>query len=280
MIRNSTSVICVENSGILRSLFILISFFVFTESSQAYKNSDTLYTMYRYPIAAGGVCMPEPDGSAASVLRRNGISYQGRPSSGELEALAKGIGQIENLLGKPLPAGWRTTYNYINASGKWNQGASAINVRRSPGSCKGENVGRLMHELGHKVGNSGVYSQYRSYVGSSCGITGYARTKSNEQFAEVFSAYVTYPDLLKKKCPQAYSFFATKLFPNSQSDVATCSNSDRLMAQKSLKRDLASSASFTKSGKSKSTKKSSYYDSRGDNRNTVYNGTRLFGGSK
>lgn len=181
------------------------------------------YTVYRYEVAAKGSCVPDHGSNPSEVLRRNGIKYLGNPSSAEVTALAKGVAQVENLLGDPLPRPWRQNFNFINASGSWNQGPTTINVRRPKGSPKGANVGRLMHELGHRVGNSGVYQKYASYTGRTrCAITGYAASKFNEEFAEVFEAYVVYPDLLEKKCPKAFDFMSTQLFPNTNHKIASC----------------------------------------------------------
>ncbi|XGC82404.1 hypothetical protein ACES2L_07935 [Bdellovibrio bacteriovorus] len=181
------------------------------------------YTVYRYDVAASGSCLPDHGSHPAEVLRRNGIKYLGNASSAEVEALAKGVAQVENLLGDPLPRPWRQNFNFINASGSWNQGPTTINVRRPKGSPKGTNVGRLMHELGHRVGNSGVYQKYANYTGRTrCAITGYAASKFNEEFAEVFEAYVVYPDLLVKKCPKAFEFMSTQLFPNTNHKIASC----------------------------------------------------------
>lgn len=187
----------------------------------------TPYTMYRYPIAATGSCVPDHDSDPKEILRRNGIGYSGNPSRDEVEALAKGIAQVERLFGDPMPHPWRQNYKFIQATGKWNQGPSTINIRRPKGSPKGTNVGRMMHELGHKVGNSGVYQKYAQFTGRTrCRITGYAASKFNEEFAEVFEAYVVYPDLLEQKCPKAFEFMATQLFPNTNNKTATCKRGD------------------------------------------------------
>lgn len=195
-----------------------------TTTSDVSLPSERLYTMYRYPVAGSGQCMPALSESAHDILKRNGIGHDnGKHTDREVNALAKGIRQVERLLGRPIPRAWRTNYNYVNASGKWSQRSNGINVRRPAGSSKGENVARLMHELGHKIGNTGEYRLYRNYVdGKKCNITGYAMSKWNDQFSEVFSAYVTYPDLLKARCPKAFRFFSTKLFPGSSDRVATC----------------------------------------------------------
>jgi hypothetical protein len=188
--------------------------------------ASAYFALYQSAGASNGHCMAPLSGSAESVLNRNGIGIKGAPSSSELNALAKGLEQIERLRGgEALPKSWQTPFNYISTSGKstWNQGPSAINVRRPSGSSKGENVTRLMHELGHKVGNAGVYAQYRNYIGKNrCRISPYCSEKHNEEFAEAFAAFVTMPDKLKDSCPEAYAFFSKRLFPKSDSAIASC----------------------------------------------------------
>lgn len=208
----------------LSSLICVTIFQVFAEA----KASGEVYTVFRYEAAAYGRCLPRTSGSADAILARNGIRTRGRSTEAEQVALAKGIGQVENLLGSPLPRKWQTTYNYITSPSntRWNQAVSAIHVRRPPGTNQGENIARLVHELGHKVGNSGEYPRYRQAIrGQECRISGYSAKRNNEQFAEAFAAYITYPDLLAQKCPKAYAFFSQKLFPNSEGRVASCGSS-------------------------------------------------------
>ena len=189
------------------------------------------FALYQDPRAGRAVCVP-PASNPEAVLARNGITTGGRVSAAEKAALAKGIAQVEKLLGHPLPKAWRTRFNFINGSGAWNQAAHAINVRRTPGSEKGLLTGRMMHELGHKVGNTGIYSKYRAYTGGKiCRITPYAArgskktvSRANEEFSEVFEAYVVFPDLLKAQCPKSYAYFAKSLFPHSSGHLASCKN--------------------------------------------------------
>ncbi|AZZ37198.1 hypothetical protein CIK05_10510 [Bdellovibrio sp. qaytius] len=181
------------------------------------------YTLYHIQNAADGLCLPEQDSSPEEVLHRNGIKQSGNPTPEETTALAKGLAQVENLNGSPIPQSWRLNFNYMTATGDWDQSESRLNVKRPKGSDDGTNIGRLMHELGHKVGDSGVYQKYASYTGHArCAISEYATSKFNEEFAEVFSAYIVYPDLLEKKCPQAFSFMSTQLFPHTNDKVAFC----------------------------------------------------------
>ncbi|MEO0336788.1 MAG: hypothetical protein AAF202_10355, partial [Pseudomonadota bacterium] len=37
----------------------------------------------------------------------------------------------------------------------------------------------------------------------------------NERFAEVFAAYVTYPELLQERCPQDFEYFSRNVFPGT-----------------------------------------------------------------
>lgn len=209
----------------MRTLVLTLLAVLFSEASIA----KGPYALYQFPTADTGRCMASLKSSPKDVLQRNGIGYRGTPTTAELKSLAKGLEQIERLRGgEALPKNWRTQYNYItsrNQKGKytWNQGVSAINVRRPKGSSKGENVTRLMHELGHKVGNTGAYGQYRRYVGKyRCQITNYCKHKHNEEFAEAFAAYITMPDKLKTSCPRAFKYFSRKLFPESEGRVASC----------------------------------------------------------
>ncbi len=186
------------------------------------------FALYQDARAGKAMCVP-PAKNPEAVLSRNGITTGGRVSSAEKAALAKGIAQVEKLLGHPLPKSWRTRYNFINASGAWNQSANGINVRRVPGSATGLLTGRMMHELGHKIGNSGAYSGYKAATGGKiCRITPYAArgskstVRSNEEFGEVFEAYVVFPDLLKAQCPKSYEYFSKQLFPNSSGYLASC----------------------------------------------------------
>lgn len=215
----------VNSKSVFKLSLIVILAFVSDSAlaGKAKKAVSGFYTVYRYDVAASGSCVPDHGSNPSDVLRRNGIKYLGNPSSAEVAALAKGVAQVESLLGDPLPVPWRQNYNFITATGSWNQGPTTINVRRPRGSPKGTNVGRMMHELGHRVGNSGVYQKYANYTGRTrCAITGYAASKFNEEFAEVFEAYVVYPDLLEKKCPKAFDFMSTQLFPNTNHKISSC----------------------------------------------------------
>lgn len=98
--------------------------------------------------------------------------------------------------------------------------------RTCPNGYKIPNVeGIFVHELGHFVANKlGLYPKYRTQVKKRCKIskymyqtrTGRKHKSINEEFAEVFAAYLIYPKKLKRKCPQSYEFMRKKLFLGSE----------------------------------------------------------------
>lgn len=86
--------------------------------------------------------------------------------------------------------------------------------------------GIFVHELGHFVANKhGLYGVYKKLVTKRCKLSGYMHqnsagkkhTKINEEFAEVFAAYLTYPRKLRKRCPKSFSFMKEKVFLGSKS---------------------------------------------------------------
>jgi hypothetical protein len=98
-----------------------------------------------------------------------------------------------------------------------------IAINRNGALNYGENIAQLAHEIGHLVGNNGLYAQYREAIGHTkrhpkfCRVSGYSDDKANEQFAEVFAAFVTRPELIRDNksdtCKKAYAFFK-KVFAN------------------------------------------------------------------
>lgn len=107
-----------------------------------------------------------------------------------------------------------------------NQASCAVETGRN--HVSGNNPAHIAHEWAHCLGNmtkegKSIYISYKEAVPrnkiSSCLPTCYSEkiynswTARNEEFAEVFSLYLTYPDLLHSKpgCEKAFSFF-TELF--------------------------------------------------------------------
>lgn len=179
------------------------------------------------PKGRAGTCTGPLNATPGEILRRNGISTRSA-TNGQTEALAKGILQIERLAGGNFSAIRGTTFNFLNSRrGSSNQAGTTINMRGGP--AKTANTAYVMHELGHRVGNNGYYAKYRSAVKTPCLAThycskSYSRARyRNEEFAEVFAAFVTNPDHLKNagpSCRAAYDFFAKQVFKNG--NLADC----------------------------------------------------------
>lgn len=87
--------------------------------------------------------------------------------------------------------------------------------------------GILIHEIGHFVANKhGLYPQHAKKVRKKCKLTQYmssTRTgkkhrNRNEEFAEVFAAYLILGKDLKRKCKGSYEFLKEELFLGSHSN--------------------------------------------------------------
>ncbi|KHD87303.1 MAG: hypothetical protein OM95_15295 [Bdellovibrio sp. ArHS] len=194
-----------------------------------------VFALYQNPLFGYGKCLPRLVESADQVLDRNGIDTH-KASEQERIALAKGIAQVERLLGKPIPGDYQYDYQWIDASGAWNSGISRrgfVTVKRPRGSPKGQLTGRMMHELGHRFGhanNNENYNEYRQHMrGKKCMITTYCGKSLNEEFAEVFEAYIVNPDFLAKHCPDSYAYFKNKLFRNPEALNVSCEDPDSIL---------------------------------------------------
>lgn len=121
-------------------------------------------------------------------------------------------------------------FSFLSKSGYAQQAHKHITMSRG-NSAGTANVGYIMHELGHQAGNNGLYAAYRQAVPSRrgtsgrCMVTNYCGKdysvprERNEEFAEVWAAYLTNPAMLKAKggaCEAAYNFFRNRVFPNSK----------------------------------------------------------------
>ncbi len=103
----------------------------------------------------------------------------------------------------------------VDGEGSSGQRWDHILIRRNGHKANGESVAQHVHEIGHLIGNNGTYDLYRAHMASTgwCIVSGYSDNKFNEQFAEVFTAFVTEPELLTKNsktpkaCKNAFKFF-------------------------------------------------------------------------
>lgn len=171
------------------------------------------------PIASSGVCTPTVDsGTASGILRRFDIELE-NGTTAQRVALARGLRQIEKMAGGRYRPSEGAIFRILKARGCAQQTGTVILLRQGCGSL--QSVAYYMHELGHYVGNydrGELYGQYKRTIRSRCRVTRYAMkdwTKArarNEEFAEVFAAFLTHPNLLNKSCPSAFAFFRDKVF--------------------------------------------------------------------
>lgn len=162
------------------------------------------------------------------------IPQKERHLTTEKIALAKGLAQITALNGGRFKAFKRTHIEFANRTG-WStqdgmrtKGVYHISMNRCDfygNECTANSVSHMIHELGHQLGNESMpsgetyYQAYNRLVSGFCEVTMYSNDNSNEQFAEAFSTFVTYPELLRDAtdpiCKRAYAFFATDVFAHN-----------------------------------------------------------------
>lgn len=173
---------------------------------------------------------------ARMILQRNQVKTTSNVTHLELIALARGINKIEELHGKPFPGIAGVNFIYTSSDSVWNQSSGPIKVNRNWSTDTGmhsRNVGMLMHELGHYVGNNknpenpAAYAKYFRAVPTPCHFSWYAQQSRNEEFADVFASFIVNPKNLLKMgspgCKKAYEFFKTKVFPKEP--LAKCPGS-------------------------------------------------------
>lgn len=169
------------------------------------------------PVAAHGCIEKVSLESAQAAMKRFNLhQMNARPS--EVRTLGTALVYIEKLNGGKPPteavgveAGYR--FNFRDGVGASRQTTGEIQVTRNGEKRNGNNVAQLVHELGHYIGNNGGYAEYRKVMGSHmCKVSGYSDDRWNEQFAEVFAAFVTRPNKIKSNpspaCKTAFRFFA------------------------------------------------------------------------
>jgi len=196
-------------------------------TSNGGNGKDPMYTvsLRNYPGPSKG-CIPVSKVStseANSLMASQNVSIQNATDL-EVRTLGAGLMRIQQLNGGPLSSGMGPKINggpypFIVRSGVESSGQRADHIQIM--KKKSESVVQYVHEYGHLVGNNGGYAAYQSYTGGSkCHITNYAMKSDNEQFAEVFGAFVTEPSSLLNNsrspaaCKKAYEFFAGKFFKN------------------------------------------------------------------
>jgi hypothetical protein len=220
--------------------FCFASFINVAASNKAQAGSLGLVKVNQ--TAARGLCLPDRHESVSSVLRKNEISLftgdnqkpsarnktgvSNRRSLSNSDDRAEGVANVIHAVdhmgdgkfkahegvrfvfgnrGKSSANSRRTLYDIQLNPG--NQNITGVGTSRNGGT---HNRALIAHELGHYVGRV-LYNKYFSAVRSRCRLTRYAGKNRNEEFAEVFAAYITNPALFSGKgrhCKSAFKFFA------------------------------------------------------------------------
>lgn len=188
------------------------------------RGSGLLHSVKRDSMAASGYCLQpvRSEKEARAILQRNEINILPSTNMRQLKGLATSVKQIERLSGgeSHYIAGVFVTYPKVRKSSRFVMSRNTIEMGAN---FTDTNVAHVTHELGHHAGRAGLYEAYFDEV-PVCEITKYGRTNRNEEFAEVFAAFVTHPELLsrspKSACRRAYDFFL-EVFPNGK-NYASC----------------------------------------------------------
>lgn len=194
-------------------------------------------------------CLPEvAEADAKGILDRYKIYVNDDLNTKELVATARSVTQLGAMLGlRKNGRSWLdfTSVKYVDelpvrSDGGCMPGIQTLEdgvptitfARRCPKkSMQGKMKlpiyeGTIVHEYGHVVANKGgFYPKYNAAVKEKCKISGYCsgsmagrkHKNRNEEFAEVFAAYVVAPEELKEKCPSSYEYLAKHLFAGSDS---------------------------------------------------------------
>lgn len=187
------------------------------------------------PVAAQGLCTPNlTQNQAEDVLRAFNIRTTNALES-EIRALGRGLSQLQKLAGGVFAPAEGARYTFKNGGGNISrQTANGIEMSRGR-SQNISSVAYFIHELGHYVGNNNegaLYREYKATVKTPCHFSRYAMKNwspektRNEEFAEVFAAFVTYPALLTEGgpgCQAAYTYFKTRVF--DRGELAVCDKS-------------------------------------------------------
>lgn len=204
------------------------------------------YSLKNYPRPAHGCVSANEVSSreADRLLASQNLSVTNARGSApvtdrEKRAVAAGIKRVQELNGGPLRTGMGPSqgggpYPFVFKDGNGSsQRANQINIGRNVSgrghNHHGNSVAQHVHEWAHLIGNNGAYAAYRRAMGSSgyCMVSNYADNNANEQFAEVFTAFVTEPEILLNNsrtsaaCRKAYEFFRDEFFDRGR-NVENC----------------------------------------------------------
>lgn len=207
--------------------------------------SDPGYTvsLKNYPRPRRGCFDPGTvsKSEADRLIASQGLTTDGAKEN-ERQAMAAAIKRVQQLEGGPLREGMGPGGNYpfkfVDANGSA-QRAGYILIGRNTASKghthnHGNSVAQHAHEWAHLIGNQGAYAEFRRFMGGGrygskdyCMVSNYADNNANEQFAEVFTAFVTEPRILlnnsrtPENCRRVFQFFKDHFFKKGDR-VANC----------------------------------------------------------
>lgn len=167
-------------------------------------------------------CLPVEDiriEEARSLMASQNITTDGATELEE-KTLGVSIARIQQLNGGVLRTGvWDGNspypFRFRNGKGYSGQRWDHIVINRKGEKEYGLSVAQHVHEYAHFIGNRGGYGSYQSYMKGAglCMVSNYADNSPGEQYAEVFTAFVTEPNILLSNkrtpnaCKRAFNYF-------------------------------------------------------------------------
>lgn len=213
----------------------LLGAFTFDSPAEAKKKrkrtSNGLLSFLKLdPTAASGACLNKvsSEKEAKLILARNKVKIAPTANADQLKTLATAVYQIERLSGgvNPYVAGVHLRFPKVKGYSKYHVSTPYIDMGAN---FNDKNVAHITHEMGHYAGHAGLYPLYYKRV-PPCKFTNYTLSyyhpsaKRNEEFAEVWAAFITRPEFLKNSkipgCQRAYDFFL-EIFPRGK-ELAHC----------------------------------------------------------
>ncbi|MCP4913209.1 MAG: hypothetical protein GY909_08815 [Oligoflexia bacterium] len=236
----------------------------FTSNNTGRSQNTYGYSLKRHPIPRKG-CIP-PDtislDEAKQAIASQNLTYRAARgskavSNAEVKALGAAVMSVQHLAGGVFRPGSPRSgqpspfpVEFSDSSGS-QQYWEKIKVGRSGHMHYGSSVAQHVHEWSHLIGNNlmpgtntSVYDAFYRHLGGTrgdfrkqgqargkikpCLVSGYSDNKANEHFAELFTAFVTQPSILKNNnfgdketCRKSFEFFEKILFKNG-SKVKEC----------------------------------------------------------
>lgn len=207
------------------------------------------YVMKRDKVARSGQCLLPVVKTAAQAdeILRNYALRAPAAKPEERLAMAKVLFQMTALNGGVFRPLTDTSMSFNSRDGVSRQSGNHLTMARGAHNCNSPHFGHEQaHILGHRHFRNGqnFYDAFSSYMGRSrCVLrrtdaphkSTYTAYSRNENYAEMFSAYLTRPELLSQgnaSCQKAYAFFAEEVFKES-GHLASCDprKKDMLMAE-------------------------------------------------